>query len=116
MTDIGVLASERLLKLLRFLSHKWLNTLLVPVVIDTSPHCQSDSSMRDSVFSGWRKGLEHAKDMLMKSIIKLIACAGLLALFGCATQSNQGGTSDDQSQTIYDSSSSYPPAQLGDGP
>ncbi len=52
----------------------------------------------------------------MKSIIRLITCIGLLALIGCATQSDQGGTSDDQSQTTYDRGSSYPPARLGDGP
>ena len=54
--------------------------------------------------------------MLMKSIIRLITSIGLLALVGCATQGNQGGLPDDQSQTTYESGSSYPPAQLGDGP
>jgi hypothetical protein len=52
----------------------------------------------------------------MASIIRVITCAGLLALVGCATHGNQGSTTEDQSQTTYESGTSYPPAHLGDGP
>jgi hypothetical protein len=92
--------------------------MLTKVPISTSPSSQDRliQDAKDKHILGWRDRGGHDKDKFMKSIIRLIASIGLLALVGCATQSNQGGMPDDQSQTTYDSGSSYPPAHLGDGP
>jgi hypothetical protein len=127
------LTVERVRKLRRYLSHRALSALIAvvcPVAIFSGPLCQRLlPPQKETPYAtglmlplnywplfAWRNAPEYDKDKFMTSIIRLITCAGLLALAGCATQGNQGGLADNQSQTTYDSGSSYPPARLGDGP